>query len=55
MEGGKEREQTWGSAFLRVEGVVPRVLWVHSLWMNLKQESRNYSTEREKQALKPEL
>lgn len=36
---GRERERekawTWGSAFIRVKGGVPRVFWVHSILGNL--------------------
>ena len=34
------RVQTWGHAFIGVEGGVPRVLRVHSLLVNLKHKSK---------------
>ena len=48
---GRERGgvQAWGSTFIRVEGKVCRVLWVHSLLANLKHKNGNYGTGREKQ------
>lgn len=30
----------WSSAFIRVKGGVPKVLWVHALLMNLKPKGR---------------
>ena len=35
----REREKTWGSTFLGVEGRAPRFSWVHSLLLNLKHSS----------------
>lgn len=34
----KASQPTWGSVFHGVKSGVLRVLWVHSLFMNLKQE-----------------
>lgn len=39
-EGERERAQTWDSAFIEVEGGVPRVSQDHSLLVNLKQRAR---------------
>lgn len=41
--------QTWGSAFIAVKVESCRVLWVHSLLVNLKYECENYSVRRGKQ------
>ena len=45
LEGAeRERERntrTWGSAFIGVEGGMPRVLQVHALLANFKHESKS--------------
>ena len=38
---GRERARAWSFAFIGVEDGLPRVLWVHSLLVNLKYKSTN--------------